>query len=101
MKIAIIGAGISGLSIGQMLNIDHKVEIYEKSEKPGGLLTCERVKDNLFHLVGGHVFNSKNKKVLEWFWDFFDKDLEFISAKRNAKILLEDEFLNYPIENIK
>jgi protoporphyrinogen oxidase len=99
MKIAIIGAGISGLSIGQMLNIDHKVEIYEKSEKPGGLLTCERVKDNLFHLVGGHVFNSKNKKVLEWFWDFFDKDLEFISAKRNAKILLEDEFLNYPIEN--
>jgi UDP-galactopyranose mutase len=46
------------------------------------------VNGNLFHLVGGHVFNSKNETVLEWFWRFFDKDKEFVKASRNAKIFL-------------
>lgn len=99
MKIAIIGSGISGLSMAQLLKKDHEVDVFERKVKSGGLLHCKRVEGNLFHLVGGHVFNSKNKEVLKWFWEFFDKDKEFLSAKRNAKILLNNEFLNYPIEN--
>jgi protoporphyrinogen oxidase len=99
MKIAIIGSGVSGLSMAQLLKNDHEVDVFEKKTKSGGLLHCERVQGNLFHLVGGHVFNSKNKEVLDWFWAFFDKDKEFLSAKRNAKIFLNDKFLNYPIEN--
>jgi protoporphyrinogen oxidase len=99
MKIAIIGAGISGLSAGQLLQNEHQIDIYERKHKAGGLLSCQRVKDNLFHLVGGHVFNSKNQSVLDWFWSFFDKEKEFISATRNAKILLNKKFLDYPIEN--
>lgn len=98
-KIAIIGAGISGLSLGRMLQAKAHVTIFEKDEKPGGLVKCDRVADNLFHRVGGHVFNSRNAQVLEWFWQFFDRDREFLKAKRNAKIYLNGTFIGYPIEN--
>ena len=99
MNIAVIGAGISGLSISKMLSTNHEVTIFEKSAKPGGLIKCERINDCLFHKVGGHVFNSKNKDVHDWFWSFFDRETEFVNAKRNAKILFKGNFIGYPIEN--
>lgn len=98
-KIAIIGAGISGLSAGQILGKEHEVELFDRASKPGGLVKCDRVNDNLFHRVGGHVFNSRNSDVLDWFWDFFDRDTEFIKARRNARILLYGKLIGYPIEN--
>jgi len=98
-KIAIVGAGISGLAAGQILGKKHQVEIFDKAAKPGGLVKCDRINDNLFHKVGGHVFNSRNQAVLDWFWNFFDRDSEFIKAKRNAKILLNGKVIGYPLEN--
>ncbi|HTE13096.1 MAG TPA: NAD(P)-binding protein, partial [Chitinophagaceae bacterium] len=99
MKIGVIGTGISGLSIANMLRLDHEVTLFEKNIKPGGLIKCERVNDCLFHKVGGHVFNSKNKKVLDWFWSYFDRDMEFVKVARNAKVLFNNVLLGYPIEN--
>jgi protoporphyrinogen oxidase len=98
-NVIVIGSGISGLSISQMLEKSFNVVILEKDEKIGGLIKCERIEGNLFHKVGGHVFNSKNNQVLEWFWKHFDRDAEFTMARRNAKIFLEDRFIGYPIEN--
>ena len=98
-KIVVIGSGISGLSISRMLSDEYDVEIVEKDPKFGGLIKCERIEGNLFHRVGGHVFNSRNNVVLDWFWSHFDKDKEFLSATRNAKIRLNGEFVGYPIEN--
>jgi protoporphyrinogen oxidase len=99
MKIGIIGTGISGLSIAQMLRKQHSVVLFEKEKKAGGLIKCERVNDCLFHNVGGHVFNSKNTGVLDWFWSFFNQDTEFVKVKRKAKILINDIIIGYPIEN--
>jgi protoporphyrinogen oxidase len=98
-KVIVIGSGISGLSISRMLSAQYDVEIVEKDQRFGGLIKCERVNGNLFHRVGGHVFNSRNKVVLDWFWSHFDKDKEFLSATRNAKIRMNDELVGYPIEN--
>src|SRR5215210_3521201 len=98
-KAFVIGAGISGLSIAKMLSEKYDVEVLEKSEKIGGLVKCDRINGNLFHRVGGHVFNSKNKNVLDWFWNHFDRDKEFLQARRNAKILMNDKLIGYPIEN--
>ena len=98
-KIAIIGAGISGLSAGQILGKKYEVELFDRAAKPGGLVKCDRINDNLFHRVGGHVFNSRNPKVLDWFWSFFDKEREFLKARRNAKILLNGKLIGYPLEN--
>ena len=54
---------------------------------------------NLFHQVGGHVFNSRNQAVLDWFWGHFDQETEFIKTQRNAKILMNNSLIGYPIEN--
>jgi protoporphyrinogen oxidase len=97
-KIAIIGAGISGLSIAQLLKDRYEVTVFESAEKPGGLVKCERVEGNLYHPVGGHVFNSRRQDVLDWFWKFFERDTEFTKATRNAVVYLGKP-IGYPIEN--
>jgi protoporphyrinogen oxidase len=98
-KVIVIGAGISGLSISRMLADDMDVTVLEKSIKPGGLIKCDRINGALFHKVGGHVFNSKNPAVLNWFWQHFEKDVDFIQTKRNARILLFGKLIGYPLEN--
>ena len=99
MRFAIIGSGISGLSMANILKDKHDVTVFERNVKPGGLIKCERVKDCLFHKVGGHVFNSRNEKVFNWFWAHFDRDNEFVKAKRNAKVFFNNAIIGYPIEN--
>ncbi len=98
-RAVIIGSGISGLSIARMLSLDYSVKVIERTSTIGGLIKCERVNGNLFHRVGGHVFNSKNPSVIKWFWDHFDKATEFLEATRNARILFGDKLIGYPIEN--
>jgi protoporphyrinogen oxidase len=100
MKVAVFGSGISGLSVANILKEKKfNVTIFEKSEMIGGLIKCERVKDCLFHKVGGHVFNSKNQKVLDWFWSFFDREKDFIKSNRNAKVYFNKNIIGYPFEN--
>jgi protoporphyrinogen oxidase len=99
MNIGIIGSGISGLSLANMLKENNDVIVFEKEKSVGGLIKCIRVSDCLFHKVGGHVFNSKNIDVLNWFWSYFDKEAEFVQAKRNAKVLFNSKIVGYPIEN--
>lgn len=99
-RVAVIGGGISGVSSARMLKQEGVDSvIYESNAKVGGLIECDKVDNVLFHKTGGHVFNSKNKSVLEWFWSFFDKESEFIHSERNAQILLNSQLIGYPIEN--
>lgn len=98
--VAIIGAGISGLTVANLLKKEFKVKIFEKENKPGGLIRCERVNGNLFHICGGHVFNTKRQNVLDWFWSIFKKEEEFRKSERNSVVCLNDkQFIPYPIEN--
>lgn len=99
-KIAVIGAGISGLTVAQLLHGKADVVVFEKENRPGGLIKCDRVEGALYHRTGGHVFNSKDEKVLDWFWRFFDRDKDFTKAVRNAVISMPDRAtVGYPIEN--
>ncbi len=101
MKYAVIGAGISGLSIARILQEKgHTVKIFEAVSRPGGLIKCTIVQGNLYHMVGGHVFNSKRQDVLRWFWTLFDREHDFLPAVRHAAISLENGVMvDYPIEN--
>lgn len=76
-KVAIIGAGISGLSMAHFLRNRYNVTVFEKDERPGGLIKCRRINGSLFHTCGGHVFNSKRQDVLDWFWSKFIREEEF------------------------
>ncbi|WP_298327800.1 FAD-dependent oxidoreductase [Asticcacaulis sp.] len=98
-KVAIIGGGVSGASCAKLLQQrGHEVVVYEKAKVPGGLIKCTEEAGNLFHRVGGHVFNSKDAAVSDWFWSNFDKETEFLFAERNASIFFGDRFVGYPIE---
>lgn len=99
-RIAVIGGGISGLSIAQRLKKTYDIQVFEADSRPGGLIKCDRVEGNLFHMVGGHVFNSRRQDVLDWFWNFFDRDNEFTKTPRNAVINMHGgQLVGYPIEN--
>lgn len=106
MKIAVVGAGISGLSAAHFLKGKYDVKVFEKENRPGGLIRCRRVDGSLFHICGGHVFNSKRQDVLDWFWAKFIKNEEFSKADRNSCVFMDkgEDSLNhdnipYPIEN--
>lgn len=100
-NIAIIGAGISGLATANLLKENNnKVVLYERDKEAGGLIRCKRINGSLFHVCGGHVFNSKRQDVLNWFWQHFDKNNDFIKADRNSIVFVNDELkVPYPIEN--
>lgn len=101
MRVAVVGAGITGIACSRLLiDAGVQVTIFEKSNAKGGLVRCTIEKhDVLFHRVGGHVFNSKDQNVNNWFWGFFDKETEFFSAERRAVIYTKKRFANYPVEN--
>ena len=99
-KVAVIGAGVSGMTVARLLKDKYQVVVYEKEATPGGLIRCKRVEGNLFHTCGGHVFNSKLPHVLDWFWSLFDKEQEFVKAERNSVVFMPDgREVAYPIEN--
>lgn len=99
-RVAVIGAGVSGMTVARSLKDRYQVVVYEKETTPGGLIRCKRVEGNLFHTCGGHVFNSKLPHVLDWFWSLFDKDQEFVKADRNSVVFMPDgREVPYPIEN--
>lgn len=107
MKVAIIGAGISGMSAAHFLSDRYDVTIFEKEDRPGGLIKCRRVNGSLFHTCGGHVFNSKRQDVLDWFWSKFVREEEFSKADRNSCVFMDAstssaqvyDKIPYPIEN--
>ncbi len=98
-SIAIVGGGITGLSAARILDSHgYKVKVYEATANIGGLVSCSVENGSLFHRVGGHVFNSKDARVNEWFWRNFDREKEFTLSPRNAAIYLMREIVPYPIE---
>lgn len=102
MKYLIIGAGISGLSIANILRDNGEdVVLFESTYRPGGMIKCDNVEGNLFHRTGGHVFNTKRHDVMDWFWKHFDKETEFIETNRNSAVVIDElkENVPYPIEN--
>lgn len=101
MNYAIIGAGMSGLAIANILQDNgHQVAVFEKEDRPGGMIKCDRIKGSLFHRTGGHVFNTKRQDVMAWFWQHFDQEKEFTKALRNSSVVMEGmDNVPYPIEN--
>lgn len=98
-KVAIVGAGVSGLTCGQLLHEKCAVTVFEKADRSGGLIRCEKIDGSLFHTCGGHVFNTKSGKVLKWFWSKFNREKQFLKAVRRSAICFKEGFVDYPIEN--
>lgn len=99
-RIAVVGGGVSGLSIARILGAQHDVTVFEADARPGGMIKCDRIEGNLFHRTGGHVFNTKRQDVANWFWAHFNRETEFTKALRQSVISLDGILeVPYPIEN--
>jgi protoporphyrinogen oxidase len=63
-RIAIIGAGISGLTTAYYLGGSHKIDIYEKTGRLGGLAKSFKVEDTYLEIYFHHFFKS-DKALIE------------------------------------
>jgi protoporphyrinogen oxidase len=97
MKIAVVGAGVSGLSVAKLLNAAHDVVVFEKTSEIGGIARTKKINGNVYHLTGGHCFNSKHHDVLDFVFSIYPKD-NWNTIERIAKIHFKGKFYNYPIE---
>jgi len=63
MKIAIVGAGVSGLTIAHLLHADHELTVFEAGDYAGGHTNTIRVDtadQTQFLDTGFIVFNDRN-----------------------------------------
>ncbi len=100
MKIAILGAGISGTALARLLAQDgHRVTVLEKTGRAGGLCQSRVIDGFTFDDAGGHILFSKRKDVLRWQIDRCGGDRAVVETERNTKIRWHDRWVPYPFEN--
>lgn len=98
MNIAVLGAGVSGLTIAKLLQEKgHKITVYEKEETAGGLARTRFTNGYLYDPYGGHIFNSKHKEVVDWVFSILPKE-KWQYTERNAKIYFNGNYVSYPFE---
>lgn len=98
MKIAVLGAGISGLSAARLLkDKGFDVTVFEKEKTIGGLARSRFTDGILYDPHGGHIFNSKNSEVMKWAFSIYPKE-KWKFTERNAKIYFNGKFISYPFE---
>jgi protoporphyrinogen oxidase len=100
VKIAILGAGISGTSLARLLAADgHAVDVFERSERAGGLCKSRVVDGFTFDEAGGHIMFSKRADVLDWMKARCGGDDGVVRTERQTKIRWHDRWVPYPFEN--
>lgn len=98
MKIAIIGAGISGLSAGCYLQMNgFETEIYEKHSRPGGLCTTWKKGDyNFDGCIHWLLGSNENNPIYSLWSELIDMDpVEFVNHEARFHIELKNNADKY------
>lgn len=94
MNVAIIGGGISGLTLASHLKCEY--EVLEKETVTGGL--CRTFwKDGFGYDIGGHILFSKHEHVNTLINSLLDDNINH--QRRANKILYKGISVKYPFEN--
>ncbi len=100
MKIAILGAGISGTTAARLLAGDgHRVVVLESSDRAGGLCKSRVTEGFTFDEAGGHILFSKNREVLDWQLARCGGEQGVVRTERQTRIRWRDRYVPYPFEN--
>lgn len=103
MKIAILGAGVSGLALARFLvEGGHPlgdVHLFEAAPVVGGLCRSRTVDGFTYDVAGGHILFSKDAAAMQWMKDCAGGDDAFVRRDRNTKIRFGDRWVHYPFEN--
>lgn len=98
MKVAILGAGLSGLTSAYYLQNSHlisKIDIYEKEHQPFGL--CKSIKKKGFtYDIGPHILFSRDKQALQEMLGVLDSPNQL---RRSNQVLYKGRKVQYPFEN--
>lgn len=82
----IVGSGLCGAVIARELtNAGKKCIVFEKRDKIGGNLRCEKIEGIDVHLYGAHIFRTNDDEV----WEYVNKYTKF------------NNFINSPLANYK
>ena len=99
MKYLIIGGGPSGLTLANSLinNGKDDILVLERNEEAGGLCRSKNVDGSPLDIGGGHFLDVKNKRVLDFVFDFMPVD-EWDRYTRDSRIVVNDNLIGSPIE---
>ena len=94
MTVGIIGAGLTGLTLGSLIA---DCEIIEKNSECGGL--CQSLEEDgfTFDWGGSHIIFSKDQGVLNVMLAKLGDNI--VKRRRNTKILYKGNYVKYPFEN--
>ena len=103
LKIAILGAGVSGLALARFL-IErgfpaNDLHLFESGPVVGGLCRSKTVDGFTYDVSGGHILFSKDADAMQWMKDRAGGDDAFVQRDRNTKIRFDDRWVHYPFEN--
>ncbi len=104
MKLAILGAGVSGLALARYLVeggfAQDDIHIFEASPFIGGLCRSKTVDGFTYDIAGGHILYSKDAEAMSWMKDCAGGDKAFVQKDRNTKIRYgQEHWIHYPFEN--
>jgi protoporphyrinogen oxidase len=98
VKTAILGGGLSGLSLARLLKEKgHDVIVLEAEQEYGGLCCSKTEHGFTFDVGGSHIIFSRDTEVL----DFMRRMITGNEQRniRNTKIFYKQQFIKYPFEN--
>ena len=103
LKTAILGAGISGLSLARFLIEGgvpaEELHIFEASNEVGGLCRSKVVDGFTYDRAGGHILYSKDAAARDWMVSCTGGPDAFSESARQTRIRFGDRWVHYPFEN--
>ena len=98
-SVVIIGAGMSGVSFGRLLQLSGftSFTILEAEEEAGGLCRSQVVDGHTLDLAGGHFLCSRFPEVYEFIFRHLPES-DFRVLARSSKVKLDGTYIDYPAE---
>ncbi len=94
MTVGIIGAGLTGLTLGTLID---DCELLESSAECGGLCRSLTEEGFTFDCTGSHIIFSRDREVLNFMLDKLGTNV--VRCRRNTKVLYKGNYVKYPFEN--
>ena len=99
MRIGILGAGLSGLSLAYFLERNSsvsRIELIEKEKTTGGLCRSFSI-EGFPYDIGPHIIFSKDQETLGLMTGLLGDNI--VKIRRSNKILYKGRLVKYPFEN--
>ncbi len=98
MTTAILGGGITGLTLARLLHErGEDVVVLEAGKEIGGLCRSHEEAGFTFDTGGSHIIFSRDLEVLRFMQDMLGENKEL--RNRNTKIYYKKRYIKYPFEN--